>query len=47
MLGLTLMLTRFLSALRTAWQDLVFRGALLSLLMLVLSATIFYALSEG
>ncbi|MGQ7788570.1 GNAT family N-acetyltransferase [Nesterenkonia sp. K-15-9-6] len=47
MLGLTLMLTRFLSALRTAWQDLVFRGALLSLLMLVLSATIFYTLSEG
>ncbi|GAB3193178.1 GNAT family N-acetyltransferase [Nesterenkonia suensis] len=47
MFGLTLMLTRFLSALRTAWQDLVFRGALLSLLMLVLSATIFYTLTEG
>ncbi|GAA1188623.1 potassium channel family protein [Nesterenkonia xinjiangensis] len=47
MFGLTLMFTRFLSALRTAWQDLVFRGALLSLLMLVLSATIFYTLTEG
>lgn len=47
MLGLTIMVTRFLSAVRTAWQDLVFRGALLSLVALVASATLFYTLTEG
>lgn len=47
MLGLTLMITRFLSAVRRAWRDPSFRGAVFSLLTIVVAATVFYTLSEG
>lgn len=47
MLGLALMIRRFVAAVRTAWRDGTFRGAVSGLLILLVSATIFYTLAEG
>jgi hypothetical protein len=47
MLGLALMIRRFVAAVRTAWQDGTFRGAVSGLLILLVSATVFYSLTEG
>lgn len=47
MLGLLLMLRRFAAAVRVAWSDRAFRGAVISLAGLLTSATIFYTIIEG
>ncbi|CAM3735702.1 potassium channel family protein [Tsukamurella strandjordii] len=46
MLGLTLMFKRFFGAVRTSWRDPSMRGAVLSLIIIVTAATIFYTLAE-
>jgi hypothetical protein len=46
MLGLTLMFKRLLSAIRTSWRDPSSRGAVISLVLVVASATVFYTLTE-
>ncbi|GAB3161437.1 potassium channel family protein [Myceligenerans halotolerans] len=47
MLGLVIMIRRFVAAIRTAWRDGTFRGALSAILILLVSATIFYRFAEG
>ncbi|MBE1876046.1 potassium channel family protein [Myceligenerans pegani] len=47
MLGLVVMIRRFVAAARTAWRDGTFRGAVSGILILLVSATIFYTLAEG
>ncbi|WP_166354806.1 potassium channel family protein [Phytoactinopolyspora limicola] len=47
MLGLLLMARRFVAALRTAWADHAFRGVTVSLVVLLISSTVFYTLTEG
>lgn len=47
MLGLALMIRRFVAAVRTAWREGTFRGASVGLLILLISATVFYTLAEG
>ncbi|WP_019203436.1 ion channel [Tsukamurella sp. 1534] len=46
MIGLTLMIKRFVSALTTGRRDPAFRGAVVSLLVIVFAATLFYTLTE-
>ncbi|MBS4101411.1 ion channel [Tsukamurella paurometabola] len=46
MLGLTLMFKRLAGAIRTSWRDPSMRGAVLSLVMIVTAATVFYTLTE-
>ncbi|GAA1014928.1 hypothetical protein GCM10009551_102640 [Nocardiopsis tropica] len=46
MLGLTLMFKRFFGAVRTSWRHPSMRGAVLSLIIIVTAATIFYTLAE-
>ncbi|MBL0884976.1 potassium channel family protein [Myceligenerans indicum] len=47
MLGLALMIRDFVAAVRAAWQDGTFRGALSALLILLAIATVFYRMAEG
>jgi voltage-gated potassium channel len=47
MLGLLLMIRRFIAALRISWRDRAFRGVAVTLLALLVSATVFYTLVEG
>ncbi|NMD56230.1 MULTISPECIES: ion channel [Tsukamurella] len=46
MLGLTLMFKRLADAIRTSWRDPSMRGAVLSLIVIVTAATVFYTLTE-
>ncbi|NDL58036.1 potassium channel family protein [Phytoactinopolyspora mesophila] len=47
MLGLLLMIRRFIAAVRISWRDRAFRGVTVTLVTLLVSATIFYTLVEG
>ncbi|CAM3591240.1 ion channel [Tsukamurella ocularis] len=46
MLGLTLMVKRLAGAIRRSWRDPSTRAALLSLVVIVAAATVFYTLTE-
>ncbi|CAM3268823.1 ion channel [Tsukamurella hominis] len=46
MLGLTLMFKRLVGAIRTSWREPAMRAAMLSLVVIVTAATIFYTLTE-
>lgn len=47
MLGLAILIRRFVAAIRIAWRDGSFRGALSAILILLAGATAFYTFSEG
>lgn len=47
MFGFAVLLTRLLHATRLAWRDRGFRGAAVSLLLLIIAATVFYSRYEG
>ncbi|MFD9961729.1 potassium channel family protein [Amycolatopsis sp. NPDC058986] len=47
MFGIAIMVTRLVAALRASWRDHASRGVIVSLVTLLISATVFYTVAEG